>query len=171
MKRVTYTVTLDDDANEDALRRAIANACETVAGAALSDGAEYSADTVCKIECTIDDMSAEGLALACDILMREGALDVCQIPAVMKKGRMGIKLEIVVRSTEREKFAALVFRHTSTIGIRVTDIGRMTLTRTVARENTPYGEVSIKTSSGYGTEKRKAEFDDIKAIIEKNNLM
>lgn len=166
MRRVTYTITLDDEASEDALRAAIANACEIVTGAELSCSAEYVSDTVCKIECTIDDMSAEGLALACDILMREGALDVCQIPAVMKKGRMGIKLEIVVRPDEREKFAVLVFRHTSTIGIRVTDIGRMTFTHTVTRENTPYGEVGVKTSSGCGIEKRKAEFDDIKAIIE-----
>ncbi len=123
-------------------------------------------DIVCCIACNIDDMSAEGLALACDILFKEGALDVWQTPIVMKKGRLGTKIECLVKPSQREKFIKLILRHTSTIGVRICDMSRAALSREVVEENTACGKIAVKTSSGMGITKRKAEFDSIKAIIE-----
>lgn len=77
------------------------------------------------LETTIDDMSPELLAHAADVLREEGALDVWLTPALMKKGRQGAVLHVLAAAAERERLAGVVFRETTTFGLRVLPVARM----------------------------------------------
>ena len=133
-------------------------------------GGEESGDTVTLLACNIDDMSGEALSFACGKLLENGALDVWTEPAVMKKGRPAFVLNVLCRNEDKGKTVRLIFRHTSTIGIRETVVKRYTLDRKEQTVSTPYGDVRIKTSSGYGCEKSKFEYDDLAKIADENEL-
>ncbi len=125
---------------------------------------------VTELACNIDDMSAEAVAFACEQLLKNGALDVWTTPAVMKKGRPAVILGVLCENEIKEKILRLIFRHTSTIGVREYETKRYTLKRESRVVKTPYGEVGIKTSSGYGCEKSKFEYDDLARIADENGL-
>lgn len=127
-----------------------------------------SDDSVLAISCNIDDMTGEALGLAAEILMAAGALDVYTIPIQMKKSRPGILLTCICEPGERDKFTALFFLHTSTRGIRYQIYERSTLESTFVTRSTAYGNIRIKKSSGYGIEKEKPEFEDLKSVVLKN---
>jgi hypothetical protein len=64
----------------------------------------------------------------------------------------------------------LLFRHTTTIGIRESVCNRYTLARTTETVQTPYGEVRMKLVSGWGTEREKPEYDDLARIAKEQGL-
>lgn len=115
---------------------------------------------VSELSCNIDDMTGEEAAFASEIIMAKGALDCFITPVFMKKGRPGYLFTVICKSEECEKFARLIFRHTTTIGIRKYTPSRYTLERTLTEEN----GIHIKRSEGYGTSREKAEFEDIKRL-------
>lgn len=127
-----------------------------------------SDDSVLAISCNIDDMTGEAIGLATEILMAAGALDVYTIPIQMKKSRPGTLLTCICRPEERDKFTGLFFLHTSTRGIRYQVYERSTLESTFVTRPTAYGNIRIKKSSGYGIEKEKPEFEDLKSVVLKN---
>ena len=123
-------------------------------------------DRVCELECNIDDMTSEELAFAAEQLMKAGARDVQIMPIVMKKGRPAHLLTVMCSDSEEEKerFARLLFRYTTTIGIREIISERYVLDRTAGTADTPYGAVRYKHVTGYGADRVKAEFDDLARI-------
>ena len=136
----------------------------------------FLADTVSSDErvvilsCNIDDMTPEAMGFATAKLIAEGARDVYTVNIGMKKSRQGIMLNVICDTSEADRFAALMFRHTTTIGIRKIEADRYVLDRTKRSVTTSYGQVSIKECSGSGTQKRKFEYDDIARIAEENDL-
>lgn len=126
-------------------------------------------DTVLSISCNIDDMTGEALGLATEIFMAAGALDVYTIPVQMKKNRPGILLTCLCEPDDREKFTGLFFLHTSTRGVRYQLYERAKLESTFETKKTSYGNIRIKKSSGYGIEKEKPEFEDLKSVVLKNH--
>ena len=126
-------------------------------------------DSVLCISCNLDDMTGEALGLATEILMAAGALDVFTIPIQMKKSRPGILLSCICKPEEKDKFTGLFFLHTSTRGVRYQTYSRAKLESTFETRPTAYGDIRIKKSSGYGIEKEKAEFEDLKSVILKNH--
>lgn len=126
-------------------------------------------DTVLSISCNIDDMTGEALGLATEIFMAAGALDVYTIPVQMKKNRPGILLTCLCEPDDREKFTGLFFLHTSTRGVRYQLYERAKLECTFETKKTSYGNIRIKKSSGYGIEKEKPEFEDLKSVVLKNH--
>lgn len=101
--------------------------------------------------------------------MAAGALDVFTIPIQMKKNRPGILLTCLCEMEEREKFTGLFFLHTSTRGVRYQVFERAKLESTFETRKTSYGNIRIKKSSGYGIQKEKAEFEDLKSVVLKNH--
>lgn len=126
-------------------------------------------DTILSISCNIDDMTGEALGLATEIFMAAGALDVYTIPVQMKKNRPGILLTCLCEPEDREKFTGLFFLHTSTRGVRYQTYERAKLESTFETRKTSYGNIRIKKSSGYGIEKEKPEFEDLKSVVLKNH--
>ena len=124
-------------------------------------------DKVIEMSCNVDDMTGEEIGYATGILMNNGALDVFTTPVYMKKNRPGILITCIVKPEDKEKFAKLIFEHTTTIGIRYTAMDRFRLARREEKVMTKFGEVSVKVSEGFGVTRVKPEYDDVAGIVDK----
>ncbi len=127
-------------------------------------------EEITELICNIDDMTPEAIAFAQQLLMEEGALDVYTIPIGMKKGRPGILFTCMCRQSQTEKFVSLIFKHTTTLGLRETVSRRHSLERVEQVMATPYGPVRMKKASGYGVTRVKAEYEDMAKIARENQL-
>lgn len=124
-------------------------------------------DEVLELQCNLDDMSPEELAYAMERLLEAGALDVYTVPIGMKKSRTGIMLSVLCRQEQKRNMAQLIFKHTTTIGIREYVCNRMILKRKEEIFKTEYGTVRVKKAYGYGVEKEKLEYEDLKEIADR----
>lgn len=127
-------------------------------------------DSIIEFEFNVDDMTAESVSFAMKKLFDEGALEVYTTPVGMKKSRPGILFTVLCRQEDRVRMTELIFRHTSTIGIRETLKKRVILERSIESVSTKYGEIRKKTSRGYGVTREKFEYEDIAKTAEKNGL-
>lgn len=127
---------------------------------------EGSGDIVAELSCNIDDMTPEAIGYAMEVLFDAGALEVYTLPAGMKKSRPGIVLNVLCREDDREKIIRLIFRHTTTIGVRENISRRYTLSRHIEKKDTVYGPVRLKVSEGYGVTRSKWEYEDIIRIAD-----
>ncbi|MCR5690231.1 MAG: nickel pincer cofactor biosynthesis protein LarC [Clostridiales bacterium] len=131
---------------------------------------EDTGDSVAELVCSIDDMTPEHLAFAAEQLLDAGALDVYTQTAYMKKGRQGSVLTVICADGEAEEFARLIFRYTTTAGIRSRLCPRYTLSRESYTRSTEFGEIRFKRTFGYGVDREKPEYDDVAAAAEKYGL-
>ena len=122
------------------------------------------ADDILELSCNVDDMTAEEVGFAMDRLFEAGALDVYTIPVGMKKNRPGNLIRVMCREDQKDGMVRLLFRHTTTIGIRENRMHRYSLDRKEEPVETPYGTIRKKTVSGYEVERSKYEYDDLARI-------
>lgn len=127
-------------------------------------------ETVLELCCNLDDMTGEAIGYAMDRLFEGGALDVYTVPIGMKKSRPATMLCVLCKIEDREKLLRLIFRHTTTLGIRESEHRRYTLTREMHAVQTPYGEIRRKDSCGYGIRRSKYEYEDLAKIAEAQNI-
>jgi len=129
-------------------------------------------DRICELECNIDDMTAEELAFAAERLMEEGARDVTLRSVQMKKGRPATLMTVMCsdEEAEKERFVRLIFKYTSTIGIRELISVRYILDRSEEILDTGYGKIRIKRVSGYGTERSKPEYEDLARVAREQGI-
>ena len=128
--------------------------------------AQAGCSTVCKqilISTNIDDMNAESFAFACEILRKNGALDVFSRSIFMKKGRAGFELNALCRKQDAQNLKDLIFTHTTAIGVREMEVAKTELKREFVRVQTKFGEIGLKISGTCQTQKIKPEFEDCKA--------
>jgi uncharacterized protein (TIGR00299 family) protein len=113
------------------------------------------------IEAEIDDMNPQIFGPVMDQLLAAGALDVFYTAIQMKKNRPGTLVSIVAPPETRERLTALLFRETTTIGVRYTEMDRECLDRETVIVQTPLGPVRVKVAR-HGGERVNAtpEFDD-----------
>ena len=137
--------------------------------AMLGETADDS-DTVSELSCNVDDMTGEELGFAMERLFEGGAHEVYTVPIGMKKNRPGTLLRVMCRPQDRDRMLELIYKHTTTIGVRETVTKRYILNRNVSAVQTQYGEVRVKASSGYGVEKKKYEYEDIARIAREKEL-
>jgi uncharacterized protein (DUF111 family) len=104
-------------------------------------------ETVTVLECAIDDLSPQILAHATQLALEHGALDAMATSVMMKKGRLGTLVTILCRPADAPRFEELLFRETSTLGIRTRTEQRRILDRAHATVLTSYGKVRIKTAT------------------------
>ena len=131
---------------------------------ALLGESDASGNVVCELTCNVDDMTGEMVGHAMEELFAAGAFEVYTVSVGMKKSRPGIMFCVMCREEDKDKMIKLIFRHTTTIGIRENISRRYTLDREIENLRTPYGYVRRKTSRGYGVERSKLEYDDIARI-------
>ena len=132
----------------------------------LGDTAE-TGDEIAELSCNLDDMTAEAIGFAEGALFEAGALEVYTIPVGMKKSRPGILLTCMCRREDEEKMVELLFRHTTTLGVREHISRRFTLKRREETVETAYGPVRKKISQGHGVARAKLEYEDLAAIAKK----
>lgn len=137
---------------------------------ALVGETEDTGDMVTELCCNLDDMTAEAIGFAEEQLFAADALEVYTVPAQMKKSRPGVLLHVLCHDKDRDKIVRLIFKHTTTLGIRENFSRRYTLSRTVETVQTDLGEVRIKTSSGYGVTRGKYEYEDVARIAREQEM-
>lgn len=101
-------------------------------------------DTIWKLETNLDDCTGETLGHVLDLLLEAGARDVQYTPVYMKKNRPAWLLTVLCKETERARLEALLFRETTTIGIRRVRMDRTILSRKERQVETPWGAVRVK---------------------------
>ena len=121
---------------------------------------------ITEISCNLDDMTGEDIAFAAERILQAGALDVFTESIYMKKGRPAVKLTVLARPEDEERLAGEIFRHTSTIGVRIHTDRRYELARRSEQRKTPLGTIEVKISEGFGVRKEKIEFASLKQIAE-----
>lgn len=127
---------------------------------------DCDSDDVCELRCQVDDMTGEEMGYALNKFISLGALDAYVQNIVMKKSRPAFLLTVIVNRIDKSLFIRQIFKHTTTLGVRVLECERYRL----SREITEKGGVSIKRSLGFGAEKIKIEYDDIAKFADENNL-
>ena len=132
--------------------------------------AQGARDTVSMLSCNVDDMTAEEIGFAMERLFDGGAREVYTVPVGMKKNRPGTLLRVICSREDRDSLARILFRHTTTIGIRTNDTERYILERSQETRETPYGPVRIKHTSGYDTAGSKVEYDDLARIARERDI-
>jgi len=125
---------------------------------------------ICEIVCNLDDMTGEDLGFALEILLENGALDAYTTAIQMKKNRPGYMLTCLCEAADEEKFAALVLRHTTTLGVRTRLWKRHTMERTSQITRSELGQYRIKTAEGFGETKSKIEYEDLAELAREHNL-
>jgi pyridinium-3,5-bisthiocarboxylic acid mononucleotide nickel chelatase len=125
-----------------------------------SESAE--ATTVAVMECEIDDMNPQIFGPLMDQLYDAGALEVFYASVQMKKNRPGTLMTVICAPEHRETLAGLVFRETTTIGVRFTEMTRDCLDREIVPLATPLGSVRVKVARRNGQVlNAQPEFEDV----------
>lgn len=135
-----------------------ANVLRVFLGAAT--GAE-EATTVSVLEANIDDSSPQVLAYATERLFASGALDVTMQPVEMKKNRPGVLLRVIAKPEDREVLSSIIFRETSTLGLRIYEAERRVQARRWVEVETPHGKLRMKVS---GEGAYAPEYEDCRRI-------
>jgi len=149
------------------LRISIGDLVETQATANRHD----SDHNVTVLETTIDDLSPQVMGYVTERLLADGALDVFIVPAQMKKNRPGLLLTVLCDETAAAALREIIFRETSTIGIRTRRERRDCLDRAILPVTTQWGVVRVKESRLNGTVTNFApEYEDCRRIAEANSV-
>lgn len=143
----------------------VANALRVFAGET-----ENKRDVIYELSCNVDDMCGEEISYAMDMLFKGGAREVYTVPIGMKKSRPGHLIRVMCTEDYRQKMVELIFKYTTTIGIREVETHRYVLDRKIETVETKFGEVHVKKSSGYGVDRCKYEYEDLKQIADRENL-
>ena len=118
-------------------------------------------ETLTLLETNIDDMPAEWLGPLLEQLLAAGALDAWLTPIQMKKNRPAVQLSVLCRQEDAAALRAVIFTHTSTLGIRQQDVQRYSLPRRTEQVKTRFGTIRIKLAEyAPGQWKAAPEFED-----------
>lgn len=127
-------------------------------------------DEIIQIDTTIDDQSGEELGYIMSLLLEEGALDVHYTSVYTKKNRPATHLTLLIQEGDLERFTAILFEQTSTIGFRFQNVQRKVMTRTFETQHTSLGAVKVKKNQ-YGTvTKSTLEYEDCARIAKETGL-
>ncbi|MBS4028340.1 MAG: nickel pincer cofactor biosynthesis protein LarC [Ignavibacteriales bacterium] len=130
----------------------------------------FDEDSVVTIETNIDNMNSEIYPYVIEKLLANGAHDAYLIPIIMKKGRPGILLSVMANEKDIQKIAEIIFRETTTLGVRIQNVGRKKVFRDARVVETSFGKVKVKVVQLEGKEKLSPEFEECKRIALEKNL-
>jgi uncharacterized protein (TIGR00299 family) protein len=151
----------DDPSTPNVLRVLVGRAAENTT----------AAERVTVIECEIDDMNPQIFGVVMDQLNAAGALDVFYTPVQMKKNRPGTLLTVVAKPERKGDIADIIFRETTTIGLRHSEVARECLQRELVTVETPLGAVRFKVARRDGRVVNAApEFEDCARLAASHNL-
>lgn len=133
--------------------------------------ADAHADHVLVLEANIDNMNPELYDYLMEQLFAGGALDVACAPLQMKKNRPGILLKVICHPEQREDLSAIIFRESTTSGIRFYQAERIKLPRQVKKIHTPYGRLEVKILTyPDGSIAAAPEYEQCKMIAQKHRI-
>lgn len=123
------------------------------------------------LQCNIDDMTGEALGHAMELLLAEGAMDIHFSSIMMKKNRPATMVSLLCAEDEESRFRELLFRHTTTLGIKSFALDKTALERRFDTLETPLGQVTMKRTLLDGRVIRsKPEYEDCRELARKHDL-
>lgn len=138
----------------------IANVLRVIVGETESSSS-YIQGSINVLESTIDDMNPEFYGYLSEQLLSAGAVDVTLTPVYMKKNRPGTKLTVLVAPAKELQVIDIIFRETTTLGIRRSISDKIMLSRRHTSVQTKYGTIGIKVAVGKdGTINAAPEYED-----------
>jgi pyridinium-3,5-bisthiocarboxylic acid mononucleotide nickel chelatase len=128
-------------------------------------------ERIAVLECEIDDMNPQIFGVLMDRLYAAGALEVYYSAVQMKKNRPGTLVTVLAPPERREELAGIVFRESTTIGVRHHDVQRERLEREIVTIDTPLGSIRFKVARRDGSVVNASpEFDDCVRIAAERGL-
>lgn len=131
---------------------------------------EPSKDHIYKLESNIDDCTGEALGYVMERLFSAGARDVNYIPVFMKKNRPAYQINIICAQKDIAAIEKILFKETTTIGIRRMKVERTVLGREVQKVVTSLGEVQVKVCNVYDERRIYPEYENVAAIAAEKKL-
>ncbi len=110
------------------------------------EAADTTPDTVTVIEANLDDLNPQVFGHLMEQALAAGALDIFYTPAQMKKNRPGVLLTMLCATDARERMMDLLFRETTTLGVRYREERRVILRREFVTVETEFGAITIKVA-------------------------
>jgi pyridinium-3,5-bisthiocarboxylic acid mononucleotide nickel chelatase len=154
--------------------KGFANVLRLSIGTAAQNGTRrgaFSGDRVLVLECAMDDASPQVLAHAMELALEHGALDVMSSPVSMKKGRLGTLLTVLCRPEDEGRLEKLLFRETTTLGIRRREEERVILDRSFVTVETQFGKIRVKIASAAGEVlNAKPEYEDCRRAAREHDV-
>jgi len=138
--------------------------------AVIGEASPYVKDKISVLETNIDDMNPQIFDSLARRLFKVGALDVFLTPVFMKKFRPGILLTVLCKEELVEKLSSIIFKETTSIGIRTYKVKRNKLKRFTQKVRTKYGETRFKVSFAHDLTKIKPEHRDCERIARKTSI-
>ena len=132
---------------------------------------EYEEDEIILIETNLDNMSPELFDYTCEMLLKQGVLDVFMTPIFMKKTRPATMLSVLATSDKLEEALSIIFTETTTLGVRIQRLERKKLLREIISVKTRFGEIKVKVSKiGKQIKNIAPEYEDCKKIAIKQQI-
>ena len=131
---------------------------------------EIQQDAPRLIETNIDDMTPEIYGYLIDRLLSEGAKDAFLTPIIMKKGRPGIQISVLADPDKVTPLSDILFRETTTLGVRITSVNRRMLPRREGTISTAYGPVKVKIAEWQGGTRVTPEYEDCARIAREREI-
>jgi uncharacterized protein (TIGR00299 family) protein len=156
--------------HSNVLRLTVGETAESGALAA-NPNAEMQEDEIVVLEANLDDLSPQIIGYLAEQLLSEGALDVFTTAVQMKKSRPGTLLTVLAKPQDESKLRDIMFRESSTLGIRSRREKRHTLARRHEAVQTQWGEIRIKIGSVAGADSQIApEYEDCRRIAAEHHV-
>ena len=156
--------TRDFPGHANVLRLTIGEAQPQIPGKTLQE-------TISVLEANLDDMNPQVFGYVVDRLLEEGALDVFGLPVQMKKNRPGMLLTVLCQREDVSKLTDLIFKETTTLGVREREENRRILARKWITVGTRWGDIRLKVASMNGTVTNYApEYEDCRKIAAANHV-
>jgi uncharacterized protein (TIGR00299 family) protein len=136
-----------------------------------NDVDKQRSETVVVLESNLDDMSPELLGYLMDSLFDAGAKDVSFSHIQMKKNRPGVQLQVVGQPEDRERLTSVIFRESTTLGVRISYSQRAVLQRAELMVDSPWGRMKVKKVINQdGGTVLLPEYEECRKIARENNL-
>jgi uncharacterized protein (TIGR00299 family) protein len=170
-EKIGYGAGTRDFARHSNVLRLTLGETHELGGLAASPDEGIPEDEVVVLEANLDDLSPQIIGYVTDCLLAEGALDVFSTAVQMKKSRPGTLLSVLAKPQDEERLRNLLFRESSTLGIRSRRESRHILARRHESVQTIWGDVRIKIGSLAGTDSQVApEFEDCRRIAAEHHV-
>lgn len=127
-------------------------------------------DLIWKLESNIDDSTGEELGYCMEQLFKAGARDVHYYPVFMKKNRPAYQLNVICEKKDIPVMEEIIFRETTTIGIRRVEMERTVLNRKVIMVMTDMGKAKVKVCEYNGSIQYYPEYDSVTELCKKTGL-
>jgi uncharacterized protein (TIGR00299 family) protein len=125
---------------------------------------EEQYDLVVAIEANIDDMSPQVYPYLIERLLETGALDAWLTSIIMKKGRPGMLLSVLAPQGALDELTKLIYRETTTIGVRYREMSRRKLPREAILVDSEFGPVRMKSITASNGLRISPEYDEVSRI-------